>query len=361
MIHIAIGTKAQVIKMSPVMRALKERNIAFNLVDLGQHALITRSLRDEFEIKDPDVCLSEGENVSSLSGAISWVWRILSQGLSPLRLREKIFLGRKGVCLIHGDTASTLLGLYLAKMAGLKVAHIESGLRSNCLIEPLPEEMVRIAAMKFSDILFAPSEWAFDNLKRMGLGEKSVLLPSNTGKEAALFSLARKAEFGLAVNEFCLFTCHRIENIFSKRRMRFILELIRRISSQIPLVFVLHPPTLKRLEFYGLWKELENMPGVHFLKILSHSQFIRLVDKSSFVVTDGGSIQEEAFYLGRPCLLLRNCTERNEGLGQNVVLSGFDSRLIGDFLKGYPRYLRPRAASGNCASAAIIERLTEYA
>lgn len=361
MIHIAIGTKAQFIKMAPVIQKLQEKNILFNLIDLGQHSLITKELRVEFKIREPNVYLSRGENISRFWKGILWLLHIFLKGISSQWIKKNIFLNRNGICLIHGDTASTLLGLYLAKRAGLKVAHIEAGLRSFSWFEPFPEEILRVVAMNFSDILFAPSPWAFGNLIKMGFKNKSILIPANTGQESTYFSLSKKVDLGLDTDDFCLITFHRMENIFSKKRLLFIIGLIKKISSKINLVFVQHQPTINQLEEMGLWRQLKEIKNIHYCKILSHGQFIHLLEKCSFVITDGGSIQEEAFYLGKPCLLLRHNTERNDGLGENAVLSKFDIQRANYFSEHYLEFARKGISLKDAfASEEIVRSLMRY-
>ena len=181
MIHIIIGTKAQLIKMVPILKGLKEKGIGFNLIDLGQHSLITQDLREEFDLDEPDYFLFKGTNIATVKQAVFWITKIFFRSLSASWIKKELFLNKGGICLIHGDTLSTLIGLYLAKRAKLKIAHIEAGLRSFCWREPFPEEIFRIISMKFSDILFAPSEWAFNNLENMGFKNKAILVPGNTG------------------------------------------------------------------------------------------------------------------------------------------------------------------------------------
>ena len=345
MIHIAVGTKAQAIKMAPVIRLLKQKGIAFNLIDLGQHSLITKNLREEFGLDEPNAYLSKGSNVSSLAQAFLWLAEVFFKSLSSLRIKREIFLNQGGICLIHGDTASTLIGLYLAKRARLKVAHIEAGLRSFNWLEPFPEEIIRIIAMRFSDILFAPSGWAFDNLVKMRLKEKSILILANTSIESTLYSLNKTVALELGLEKFALVTIHRMENIFSKKRLEFIIGLISEISQELPIVFVQHPPTVNQLKKFELQDKLNKIKNVHFLKILSHAHFINLLNRCVFVITDGGSIQEESYYLNKPCLLLRKRTERQEGLGENVLLSQFSQDKINYFLENYKNLKRPASLS----------------
>lgn len=362
MIHIAIGTKAQFIKMIPVMLELQKKNIAYNLIDLGQHSLITGELREEFKIKAPDVYLSKGRNISRLTSAFFWIIKIFLKSLSGRWVKKNIFLNKGGVCLVHGDTASTLVGLYLAKRAGLEVAHVEAGLRSFSWQEPFPEEILRVITMKFSDILFAPSQWAFDNLVKMGLADKSVKLSANTGWQTTFISLSKQVDLGLGLDKFCLITFHRMENIFSRGRLLLIIGVIEEISKIMPVVFVQHAPTLHRLKKTGLDKRLAKIENLRYYKILKHSQFIHLIDNSAFVMTDGGSIQEECSYLGKPCLLLRRHTERAEGLGENALLSNLDLSLMRHFIAHYSEFNRQpdQITAQGKASEEIITFLKGY-
>ncbi len=340
MIHIAIGTKAQFIKMAPIMHVLAAKGLPYNLIDLGQHSEITDKLRLEFGLKNPDVRLGEGGDANTVLTGLNWGGGVIKKGFLKYQAKKNIFLNQKGICLIHGDTASTLLALYFAKIAGIKTAHIEAGLRSFNYLEPFPEEVIRMAVMKYSDMLFAPSKWSFENLKRMGLGEKAYLLPANTSLESARYSLNKKQPLGLDLEKFALVTVHRMENIFFKRRLEYVIDLIAKASCDLPVVFIRHAPTIARLKKSGLQERLNGIKNVHFLNITSHAHFIHLLDKSEFVVTDGGSIQEEAFYLNKPCFLLRQYTEREYGLGGNAVLSKFSYPARDAFLKTYQDFKR---------------------
>ena len=358
MIHIAIGTKAQFIKMAPIMQELQRRSINFNLIDLGQHSLITKNLREEFGIKEPDIYLSKDGNISCLSKGIIWIIRLIFKGFNAAWVRKEVFLNQEGVCLIHGDTASTLLALYLAKRARIKVAHIEAGLRSHNYLEPFPEELLRVVTMRFSDILFAPSEWAFNNLKEMKIDSKALLMGGNTSYEATLYAINKGINLGLKFDKFVMVTVHRMENIFSRKKLTVIMDLIYKISKSIPVIFIQHPPTIYQLKKFKLQRLLEKEGNIHLFKILSHAHFIHLLNRCEFVITDGGSIQEEAFYLGKPCLLLRNRTERAEGLGENVLLCGFSFRRIEYFLNNYVKFVRKNRINENLnPSKEIIDYL----
>jgi UDP-N-acetylglucosamine 2-epimerase len=363
MIHIALGTKAQVVKMAPVLWRLKEKNIPYNLIDLGQHALLSKELRAEFSLDEPGMCLSQGRDIATLPQAFIWLSGMILRSASSAWIKRNVFCGKFGICLVHGDTISTLLGLYLAKRAGLPVAHVEAGLRSFRWNAPFPEEIVRIIAMKFSDILFAPSAWAYQNLAGMGYKNKSVLMPANTSFETARFSFERNRNIQARERGYCLVTFHRFENIFSKRRIEFIIDTIERACSHMPVVFVQHPPTVRQLNKYGLLRKVLGMRNIESCALVSHRQFMFLLDHCACVLTDGGSIQEEAYYLGKPCLLLRTHTERSEGLGENVVLSCFDKAIVDSFIAGYSAFKRENKLIQPLlftASEVIVERLREF-
>jgi len=356
-IHIAIGTKAQFIKMAPIMHELSRRKITFNFIDLGQHALITKNLRKEFDIKDPDVILSQGSNISTLWGGILWMCRLFIRGFNRKRLKKEVFQDQGGVCLIHGDTVSTLLSLYLARRAGLKVAHVEAGLRSFNIFEPFPEEIVRLITMRFCDYLFAPSKWAMENLKKMGYCKKAVLLAANTSLESAYYSFNKKEENLIDVKDYALITVHRMENIFSRKKLEEIIDFIEKLSRNIRVVFVQHPPTLNRLKKFGLQSRLADIKNLTFSHILSHAQFIHLIAGCKFLITDGGSIQEEAYYFDKPCLLLRSRTERMEGLGENVYLSRIKRENLDYFVQHYGDFKRKGMLDDAKPSAQLLNYL----
>lgn len=354
MIQIAIGTKAQFIKMAPIVHQLEARSLPYRLIDLGQHALINERLRSEFSIREPDVFLSRGADVARLGAGLAWMLRLLSRTWSADRLKREVFGGEDGYCLIHGDTVSTVVALWLAQRAGLKVAHVEAGLRSYSLTQPFPEELVRLIVMRGSDLLFAPSAWAHENLVAMGLGAKAVRICANTSLESCRFSLAQRVDHGLGPEPYALVTTHRMENIFSRGRMIMLLELIEKIARVMRVVFVQHKPTIAKLEELGLTSRLQSIPNIEFRTLQSHGAFVALVAGCQFVVTDGGSIQEECFYLDKPCLILRSVTERREGLGENAQLCNFDPPTIERFLNDWCGMHRKSALPEDASPSAEI-------
>lgn len=350
------GTKAQLIKLAPLVRELEHRRWSYRLVDTGQHSELIAQIIQDLEIRSPDRTLVPGQaGVATLRGGLRWLGRmgrLLTQSSS--RLRRELFGGEKGLCFVHGDTASTWVATLLARRAGQRVAHIEAGLRSHNLLHPFPEELIRILVMRRADLLFAPSAAAYRNLEVMGLADRSFLLPGNTNLDAVARALERgpKPVPGLP-EPFALATLHRLETLYSRRRLRQVVAWLLQAHSRVPLVFVLHPPTERRLRATGALRALVDA-GVTHLPLQPYSTFLHLVKSARFVLSDGGSVQEEAAYLGTPCLLLRKTTEREEGLGENVVLSRLDGARVRSFLDDFDSFRRPDATRGQPSPSAVL-------
>lgn len=363
MIHIMIGTKAQFIKMAPIMQELDRRGVRFNFIDTGQHAGITGDLLEPFGLRGPDVRLrEESTSITRLSEALRWTAEgIVRSALRPGDIRRNVFRGEGGICLIHGDTLTTLLSLLFARRCGIEVAHVEAGLRSFNLLDPFPEEIIRLITMRKSHILFAPSEWACENLKKMGYGGKTVHAGGNTIIDTLRFAGSLNGG-ERPPGPYVVVTIHRVETLYSRSRLTAVVNLLERIGRERKVLFVLHEPTQKKLSSLGLYEKLKAMPSVELMPLQPYLTFVNLLAGADFIVTDGGSIQEESYYLDIPCLVMRTRTERPEGIGENACLAGFDGERIDRFLNTFPT-LRRRTASleGLHPSKTIVDHLMPYA
>jgi UDP-N-acetylglucosamine 2-epimerase (non-hydrolysing) len=358
LIHVFIGTKAQYIKTAPILRRLDEQKITYNLIDSGQHARLSQSLRPELGLRDPDVTLGNGRDLLSGSQALSWMVRGFILGaLKPRAVFQQVFRGEKGVCLIHGDTPTTLLSTFLAKRAGISVAHLEAGLRSYNYLNPFPEELIRMVVMRWADVLFAPGDWAFQNLTKMKLRGAILNLEANTNVDALSYALENSHRPSIDIDDFCLFTFHRAETLYSRRRLKKVVEFALKTSEKKRVLMVLHPPTELQLKRTGLYALLRGCRRIMLSGLLPHRDFVSVLGRADFVATDGGSIQEESFYLGVPCLLLRKKTERPEGLESNVFLSCFDDGKVDCFLSSYQELRSERRTPGFSPSERVVEHL----
>src|SRR3989344_444111 len=368
MIHFAIGTKAQFIKMAPVMRLLEDDGEIYHLLDLSQHGSLTGKILSDFDLKPVVTSLRKtNQSVTTYTQAVGWFIHGLWQSVVHRRhLRERLFLGQDGVVLLHGDTLSTLLGLYLAKAAGLKIALVEAGLSSGKLLDPFPEEWIRRHTGKKVDFLFPPDETSESWLRKRNFRCHIINTGYNTGRDSLSLivekhpSSAGRSETDAA---FGVVTVHRLETLTNKRRLspaiRHILALARKLG---PIRFYIHPPTENALKRSGLMDEVKSSAHLELHGLEPYPHFIQSLMAARFILTDGGSIQEEASYLKKPCLILRNRTERIEGLGKNAILGTWDVETDAAFLKKKMSEIVEQSgeASAMHASHVILEALDDF-
>jgi UDP-N-acetylglucosamine 2-epimerase (non-hydrolysing) len=365
-LHFFIGTKAQLIKMSPIMREAVGRGLPCRFVNAGQHAGSILPMVDELNLPKPDVTLHAGqENISTMRQGLAWLGRLVWQIIArPRLIREQIFGGHGGMCLIHGDTATTLVSLLMAKRAGLKVAHVEAGYRSFNIFDPFPEELIRIIAMRFADVLFVPTQTTFENLETMRVRADVIYLGANTIEDSVAYAqqINQAQNSTEAGQNYAVMSIHRFETVRSKSRLTQVVELAREIAAQIPVKFIMHGPTRHFLERYGLLPELEAIEQVEVFTLQPYLSFVVTLGDADFIVTDGGSIQEEAHILGIPCLVLRTRTEHEEGIGTNALLAGFDWERIRGFLQNYQTYRHAPilAAEGDGPSVRIVDAVLDW-
>ena len=357
MIHIVLGTRAQLIKMAPVMRALQREDIPYNFIFTGQHQDTIEELRKSFKIKEPDVTLYRGQDIVSIASMIVWSIRIL---FKTLFTKKEIFKNdREGIVIVHGDTISTLLGALMGKLSGLKVGHVESGLRSFKLFHPFPEELTRIATFALCDYFFCPGEWAVNNVKKYA--GKKINTRMNTLFDSLQWAVQNLNQIGVTIPQerYCVISIHRYENVNTRNNLTHIIRTVEKIAERLRVLFVLHPITEKKLHSYGFYCRMQDNAHVELLPRYSYFQFIRLLHGSEFMVTDGGSNQEECSYLGKPCLLLRKATERQEGLDKNVCLSHMKDDIISNFINNYSQFSLPHLQEEVTPSSIIVRAIKE--
>ena len=309
------------------------------------------SLRAELGVREPDHVLGGAADVDSVLQALRWSAGLAGRLGSARRLRREVFGGAAGICVVHGDTPSTLLAALMARRAGLRVAHLEAGLRSHSLVHPFPEEAIRLLVMRMAGLLFAPSAGAAANLAAMGVRGRVVEVGGNTSVEAVAASTGEEPGTGPVV-----VTMHRVENLYSRRAVERFRALVLEVAAERPVRFVVHGPTREVLERRGVLEPLRRA-GVDLRPLVPHAEFVSWLRAAPFVVTDGGSIQEECALLGVPTLLWRARSERPDGIGANVVLSRYDPAVVEAFLAELPRLRRPAAGLEHRPSEQIVDVL----
>ncbi|MBI3715106.1 MAG: UDP-N-acetylglucosamine 2-epimerase [Betaproteobacteria bacterium] len=331
MITCIIGTRAQLIKMAPVMREMETRGLAYQLIFTGQHEVTMAELLEEFGIRTRPEVVYSGREVTGIVQMGGWfclvLWRLF-------KIRKQLRVGPRAgnIALVHGDTFSTLLGALLGKICGIQVGHVESGLRSFNWFHPFPEELTRLAVFRMTDIAFCPNAWARDNLRSYSM--EKIDCGQNTLLDCVRFALAHTAAPDPLAPPagYGVVSLHRFENIFHRLRLLHILDLLDLLAASHRLIFVLHPATHKKLLAFGLFERLDRHSQFDLRPRMGYLAFLRLIRGARFVVTDGGSNQEELSYLGVPTLLMRKATERHEGLDQNVVIANYDPAVVAEFV-----------------------------
>ena len=364
-IYFFVGTTAEIIKISPIIRELQNRGFQFTIITSGQNSIDFSEMNGYISDKTRFIRFNDKGKKSSILLFFFWFVKTVFFGLFKLR-KEFINLKKEQTLfIVHGDTVSTLIGSLIAKTYQLTLVHIESGLRSFNFLEPFPEEICRVITSHLTDIHFAPNEWSLNNLKNIR-GIK-INTYQNTLSETYLYvsSHKKKSVYSSLLNneKYFLLVIHRQENIMKKNSTRKLIALIIDLASKhdIKCVFVMHHLTKQFLKDEEITERIEREQKVIFIPRLPYFEFLQIFNKSKFVVTDGGSNQEEAFYAGIPCLLLRNCTERIEGLGANVVLSENKQDNIEKFFKEYRKFKKKPIILKKRPAKIIVDSLLNYA
>lgn len=327
-VALVIGTRPQIIKSAPIVEEARNfPEIDLSIVHTGQHYdyEMSKEFFNELSLPDPVVNLGVG------SGSHGWQTAQMMMGL------EKAYLElRPDVVLVPGDTNSTLAGALTAVKMRIPVAHVESGARSWDM--GMPEEVNRRATDHVSDLLFAVSENCAANLRREGIPDERIRLVGDTMYESIqrhMSNIEREQaakQYGLEPKHYGVLTLHRAENTDDEARLSSILGAL--VDLDIDIVFPCHPRTRARLAEFGL---LEAIKGrLRLVEPLPYFRMLSLVRDGGVVLTDSGGLQKEAFWLGTPCVTLRDSTEWVETVEAGVnVLVGWDRRRIVEAVWGH--------------------------
>ncbi len=311
-VTIVVGTRPETIKMAPIIRELEEQKIAFNFIHTGQHYDYNMSLQfiKELNLPDPDYSFKLKNNTPAPQ--IGEMMTKLDEVLRNLKAR---FL------LIQGDTNTMLSAALTGIKRGIKVGHVEAGLRSYDW--RMPEEHNRRMVDHISDILFAPTESTKRNLVEECVHGK-IHVTGNTIVDAVIQNMPiaeKRSKIMQSINfkEFSLATVHRAENVDDPETLKGITEAF--IASPIPIVFPVHPRTLKRLKHQKLYEKLNNSENVQLIPSLGYFDFLTLMKNCRIIITDSGGLQEEATIPGirKIVLVLRPSTERPESVEAGFV------------------------------------------
>jgi UDP-N-acetylglucosamine 2-epimerase (non-hydrolysing) len=322
-IIIVAGARPNFPKVAPILRAFGQiaagKRPEIVLVHTGQHYdyKMSKVFFEELEMPKPDHCLGAGSGSHAVQTARVMV------AFERVLLKE-----RPDLVMVVGDVNSTLACALTAQKMGIKVAHVEAGLRS---FDPaMPEETNRRLTDQLSDHLFVSCPEGLDNLKKEGVDHKKIFYVGNvmidTLKASMPKAKSRKilAKLGLMkrkeIKPYCLITLHRPSNVDNKAGLKGILKDLQTISREMTVVMALHPRTIKNIGKFKLGACLKNR-AIICLEPQGYLDFLNLEMNAKLVVTDSGGLQEETSWLGVPCITVRDNTERpvTVKLGTNVL------------------------------------------
>lgn len=321
------GTRPEAIKMAPLVKELKSRSEIDCIVCVtAQHRQMLDQVLNTFNIT-PDYDLDIMKTSQSLAG-------ITSSELA--KLEEIINKENPNLVLVHGDTTSTLCGALAAFYCKVPVGHVEAGLRTYNKYSPYPEEINRQIVGILSDINFAPTNLSKQNLLNEGKKEKTIFVTGNTAIDALTTTVKNDYDHELfhwiGNNRLILLTAHRRENLGTP--LKNIFNAINRITKDFSDVKVIYPihlnPEIKKIAT----SILKNNDKIKLISPLDVIDFHNFINKAYLILTDSGGIQEEAPFLGKPVLVLRDTTERPEGINCGTLkLAGTSEESIYDLTK----------------------------
>ncbi|MCG3178529.1 MAG: UDP-2,3-diacetamido-2,3-dideoxy-D-glucuronate 2-epimerase [Phycisphaerae bacterium] len=302
-----VGARPNFMKIAPLMRAYQAApSIEPLLVHTGQHYdhKMSQLFFEELGIPRPDIDLEVGSGSHAVQTA------------EIMKRFEPVCLERKpDMVLVVGDVNSTIACALVAAKLGIKVAHVEAGLRS--FDRAMPEEINRVLTDAISDLLFVSEPSGVTNLKAEGVPDEKVHLVGNVMIDTLLANLEKAkarnttAALGLTPKAFALVTLHRPSNVDDPTTFKRIWSTIVRVAERTSVVFPVHPRTRARMETFGLLQSVASSGGaIRLLEPQGYLEFLGLMADASVVLTDSGGIQEETTILGTPCVTLRENTER---------------------------------------------------
>ena len=325
---IILGTRPEIIKMSPVVRACeRQEGSDWFVLHTGQHYSygMDRVFFEQLGLPDARYNL----DVGSGSGRHGEQTAEMLAGIERILIAEK-----PDVVLVEGDTNTVLAGALAASKLGIRVGHVEAGLRS--YDRRMPEEINRVVADHISDYLFAPTEKSRDILLGEGISDEKIFVTGNTVVDAVYqnIEIANSREGGgggtgldIEPEGYFLATAHRQENVDDAARFTGILRGLELVSREfsLPVIYPIHPRSRKMMDEFGL-----DARGVTFIEPLDYLSFLKLEADARLVLTDSGGVQEESCILGVPCVTLRDNTERPETamVGANVLVGADPEKIL---------------------------------
>jgi UDP-N-acetylglucosamine 2-epimerase (non-hydrolysing) len=321
-IAIILGTRPEIIKLSPIIRECEKRNLDYFILHTGQHYSynLDKLFFEELNLPLPKYNLEIGSHTQG---------RQLK--LMIEKVKEKLIIEKPDIILVEGDTNTVLAGTLAGFELKIKIGHVEAGLRS---YEIMAEEFNRILTDIYSDYCFAPTENSKENLLKENIKEDKIFITGNTIVDAVYENIKIADEkynilkyLDLKKDNYISVTCHRAECVDNKEKLNNILEGLKLVYDKfsIPIIFPMHPRTKNKINEFNL--NISN--NIKVIEPLGYLEFLQLMANSKLIITDSGGIQEESCILKVPCVTIREKTERPETLevGSNMLV-GYEPNKI---------------------------------
>ena len=339
---VVAGARPNFMKVAPLLKEITAHNsrrsadapeIDARLVHTGQHydANMSEVFFRELGIRQPDINLGVGSGSHSVQTANVMI------EFAAVCERE-----RPDWVVVVGDINSTMACTLVCAKMGIKIAHIEAGLRS--FDRTMPEEINRLVTDAIADLLLTPSPDADENLRREGVPDNRIVCVGNIMIDSLVANLpqARQSmllkKLGLETGRFVYVTLHRPSNVDAKTSLTAIMNELQALARRLPVVFPMHPRTRKMCGAFGI--ELTGQAGLHIVDPIGYHDSLSLTENARLILTDSGGLQEESTYFRTPCLTLRPNTERpvTVTVGSNKLTS-LDQLAddLGQLLRGEPR------------------------
>ena len=306
-ILIFVGTRPECIKTLPVFLELKKNNLNVKICDTGQHTQMNDEVFSFFNIKRDyklDV-LYNGQSLQDLTSKIISKSQLIISKFKP----DFVF--------VHGDTMTSMACAISSFLSKVKICHIEAGLRTNNKLSPFPEEMNRRLISHLSDIHFAPTKIARQNLVKENINPKNIHEVGNSAMDALVYAQSKQKN-NFNKSKYIVVTIHRREN--HGINLKLICDEIRKIAinnKDVKIIFPVHPnPNIKN----HVNQKLKNISNISLVDPLEYGEFINLLLNANIIITDSGGIQEEATFLGIPTLVIREFTERPEAINNGPCI-----------------------------------------
>jgi UDP-N-acetylglucosamine 2-epimerase (non-hydrolysing) len=352
-IHLIAAARPNFMKIAPLYHALaKESWCSPKIVHTGQHydANMSDAFFRDLKMPEPAFHLEVGSGShAQQTGGVMIAY-------------EKVCVTEKpDWIVVVGDVNSTAACAMVGTKLWIPVIHLEAGLRSGD--RRMPEEINRLVTDAIADVLWTPSPDADENLRREGVSADkidcvgNIMIDSYEMLRQRIEADDTRTRMNLRTGAYAVVTLHRPSNVDDAQTLSLLMQQLRNVAQQLPLVFAVHPRTRKRLEEFGLYAALTAHPNIHLTEPLGYIQFMNLVSGCKAAITDSGGVQEESTYLGIPCLTLRENTERpitvTQGTNRLVKAEGLDAALQDVIADRWPKGRRPERWDGRAADRCV--------